>query len=110
MARFYLWLVGRDYWLVYFAVYAGVMVGLAIWQRPNSLETWSNVVTVSIGIASGSAIVLEVLGVLLIKPVVEKLLKQGEQRLFDRLEQAQVFATPAQRQEAERILRQSERK
>ena len=84
MARFYRWLVGRDYWLVYFVVYVGVMIGLAIWRRPDTLSRWSDVVTVSIGIASGVAIVLEVLGMLLIKPAVERLLKQGEKQERDR--------------------------
>ena len=101
MGRFYRWLVGRDYWLVYFVVYVGVMVGLVIWQRPNTLERWSDIVTASIGIASGAAIVLEVIGVLLIKPAVEKLLKEGEKRTLDRLERNKVI-TPEQRREIER--------
>ena len=73
-------MVGRDYWLVYFAVYVGVMIGLAVWRRPDTFSEWADVVTVSIGIASGAAIMLEVIGVLLIKPAVEKLLKEGEKQ------------------------------
>ena len=77
-------MVGRDYWLVYFAVYVGVMIGLAAWRKPNAFSEWADVVTVSIGIASGAAIVLEVLGVLLIKPAVEKLLKEGQKQERER--------------------------
>ena len=72
------------------------------------MDQWANVVTASIGIASGSAIVLEVLGVLLIKPAVEGLLKQGERRLLDSQERRGVIDSK-QRQEEERI-REQERK
>ena len=71
----------RPYWIIYYLFYLAAIAGISLTLSPRDPDRWATVITLATGASIGGTILVEVIGVLLIKPALQKVRRDAEKRV-----------------------------
>ena len=64
----------RPYWIIYYVFYLAAIAGIALTLDPGGdADKWATVITLATGASIGGTIILEVIGMLLIRPTLQRI-------------------------------------